>query len=128
MVAETRAKGTVTMLTIRDVSSQTKATLELLVAEIQMAMADAGPTGTEQHNAVKSVLDQWIEGSQLHPERVQNISERSVTMTTERLGTEDPFTGCSQLAKSCKVWTLDLRQRLKVSSSIKSCPYQEVKP
>ncbi len=57
--------------TIKDISPQTKATLELLIAEIQMALADAGPTGTEQHNAVTGVLDQWIQGSDLHPELVK---------------------------------------------------------
>lgn len=58
---------------INGLRAETKAVLDLLIRQIQDALSNAGPTGTEQNNAVKGVLDEWIEGNELHPEHVKHF-------------------------------------------------------
>jgi hypothetical protein len=53
---------------VREISSETKAALEILISEIQ----EANPP-----DDIKALLDIWIRGSDLHPERVGKIEGSS---------------------------------------------------
>jgi len=86
---------------IRNISKETKATLEVLIAQIQQALKNVQPVKKpyEIENAVEEVLNEWIRGNKLHPENVQNFQQFSsgtyqqnfafsITATTDSLDTQ----------------------------------------